>query len=65
MMKGSITQSKTSGFSDDGDSVMIIDQSLLPNETEYLELRQAPELYEPSISFECGGRPIGIFAAYA
>jgi len=51
---------------DDGASVVILDQTLLPNETKYLTLRSAVELYEAICALRVRGAPaIGIFAAYA
>ena len=51
---------------DDGVSVVILDQTLLPNETKYLRLCSAAELYEAIASLRVRGAPaIGIFAAYA
>ncbi len=48
------------------DAVVIIDQSLLPNETKYLTLSGREELYEAIYSLRVRGAPaIGIFAAYA
>ena len=53
-------------LSDDGASVIIIDQTLLPNETKYLTLSTAEQLYEAIYSLRVRGAPaIGIFAAYA
>jgi methylthioribose-1-phosphate isomerase len=53
-------------LNDAGDAVVIIDQSLLPNETRYLTLRGAGELYEAIAELRVRGAPaIGIFAAYA
>ena len=53
-------------LSDDGASVVILDQTLLPNEIKYLHLRGAEELYEAIASLRIRGAPaIGIFAAYA
>ena len=53
-------------LSDDGASVVIIDQTLLPNETKYITLNAAEELYEAIYSLRVRGAPaIGIFAAYA
>lgn len=53
-------------LSDDGTSVVIIDQSLLPNETVYLTLSSPEELYEAIYTLRVRGAPaIGIFAAYA
>ena len=50
----------------DGRAVRILDQSRLPNETVYLELSQAEDLYEAIHSLRVRGAPaIGIFAAYA
>lgn len=53
-------------LSDDGTAVRIIDQSLLPNETVYLELKGRKELWEAIYSLRVRGAPaIGIFAGYA
>lgn len=53
-------------LSDDGRAVRILDQSRLPNETVYLELSQAEELYEAIHTLRVRGAPaIGIFAGYA
>lgn len=53
-------------LSDDGKAVRILDQSLLPNETVYLELSQPEALYEAIASLRVRGAPaIGIFAGYA
>lgn len=53
-------------LSDDGRAVRILDQSLLPNETVYLELSRAEDLYEAIHSLRVRGAPaIGIFAGYA
>lgn len=53
-------------LTEDGCALRILDQSLLPNETRYLELRQAQELYEAVFSLRVRGAPaIGIFAAFA
>ena len=50
----------------DGTAVRILDQSRLPNETIYLELSRAEDLYEAIHSLRVRGAPaIGIFAAYA
>jgi len=47
-------------------SVIILDQTLLPNETVFLELRKADELFEAIAVLRVRGAPaIGIFAAYA
>lgn len=53
-------------LSDDGRAVRILDQSLLPNETIYLELQTREELYEAIATLRVRGAPaIGIFAGYA
>lgn len=53
-------------LSDDGRAVRIMDQSLLPNETIYLELQTPEELYEAIATLRVRGAPaIGIFAGYA
>lgn len=53
-------------LSDDGQAVRILDQSLLPNETIYLELQTPEELYEAISTLRVRGAPaIGIFAGYA
>ena len=53
-------------LSGDGASVVILDQTLLPNEVEYIELRGAHEMHEALVSLRVRGAPaIGIFAAYA
>ena len=53
-------------FSDDGSSVIILDQTFLPNETKYIELRAAAELHEAIAALRVRGAPaIGIFAAFA
>ena len=53
-------------LSDDGRAVRILDQSLLPNETIYLELQTPEALYEAIATLRVLGAPaIGIFAGYA
>ena len=53
-------------LSEDGSSVVILDQTLLPNETKYLDLREAGELYEAITALRVRGAPaIGVFAAFA
>ena len=53
-------------LSDDGTAVVILDQTLLPGETKYIELRSAAELHEALVTLRVRGAPaIGIFAAYA
>ena len=53
-------------LSDDGTAVVILDQTLLPNEVKYITLRGADELHEALHMLRVRGAPaIGIFAAYA
>lgn len=53
-------------LSDGGRAVRILDQSLLPNETIYLELQTPEALYEAIATLRVRGAPaIGIFAGYA
>lgn len=53
-------------LSERGDSVVIIDQTLLPNETLRLDLKNADDLYEAIHQLRVRGAPaIGIFAGYA
>jgi methylthioribose-1-phosphate isomerase len=53
-------------LSADGKSVVIIDQTLLPNETKHLTLNKQEELYEAIYTLRVRGAPaIGIFAAFA
>lgn len=50
----------------EGNSVRIIDQTRLPNETVYLTLTTAEEMYRAIHQLQVRGAPaIGIFAAYA
>jgi len=51
---------------DDGMSVVILDQTALPNETNYIKLNSAEALFEAIYALRVRGAPaIGIFAAYA
>jgi len=53
-------------LSEDGAAVVIIDQTHLPNETKYLQLYKARDLYNAISTLKVRGAPaIGIFAAYA
>ncbi|MCL1903175.1 MAG: S-methyl-5-thioribose-1-phosphate isomerase [Oscillospiraceae bacterium] len=53
-------------LSENEDSVIILDQRLLPSRIEYLELRTAEEMYDAIRLLKIRGAPaIGIFAAYA
>ena len=50
---------------DDGTSVIIIDQTLLPGRTEYLTLRTPEELYQAIFELKVRGAPaIGICAGF-
>ena len=53
-------------LSKDGAAVEILDQTLLPNEAKYIELRSAVQMHEALTSLRIRGAPaIGIFAAFA
>jgi methylthioribose-1-phosphate isomerase len=53
-------------LSPDESAVIIIDQTLLPGRTEYLELTTASEMREAIVKLQVRGAPaIGIFAGYA
>ena len=53
-------------LSDDGGAVRIVDQTKLPNELVYIELKGREELFEAIRSLRVRGAPaIGIFAGYA
>jgi len=53
-------------LSEDETAVIILDQTLLPNETTYIKLNSAEALFEAIYSLRVRGAPaIGIFAAYA
>lgn len=53
-------------LAENGDAVVIIDQTLLPGKTVYLTLRSLDEMYEAIYRLRVRGAPaIGIFAAYA
>ena len=53
-------------LNDAGTAVIILDQTLLPNEEKYIELSSAQALFEAIYMLRVRGAPaIGIFAAYA
>ncbi|SDA23493.1 methylthioribose-1-phosphate isomerase [Ruminococcus sp. YE71] len=53
-------------LSGDGSAVVIIDQTLLPNELKYLTLTTAEQMFEAIKTLRVRGAPaIGIFAGYA
>ena len=63
---GSTPHTENVRLSDSGQAVRILDQSLLPNETIYLELQTPEALYEAIATLRVRGAPaIGIFAGYA
>jgi len=52
-------------LSDDGKSVIIIDQTLLPNEMKYIELNNAKDIFDAIFELKIRGAPaIGICAGY-
>ena len=52
-------------LAEDGKSVVIIDQTKLPNTTEYLTLTTAEDFYDAILELKVRGAPaIGICAAY-
>ena len=61
-----VTKAVPARLSDDGTAVVCIDQTLLPNETVYLTLSSAEDLWEAIYMLRVRGAPtIGVFAAYA
>ncbi|MBQ9179966.1 MAG: S-methyl-5-thioribose-1-phosphate isomerase, partial [Firmicutes bacterium] len=61
----SITHVDNVKLSEDGQAVVILDQSLLPNDTRYLRLEEPEEMYEAIEKLRVRGAPaIGICAAY-
>lgn len=60
-----ITHIESVRFSDDGESVIIIDQTQLPNRMEYLTLSSAKDIWEAIYHLKVRGAPaIGICAGY-
>ena len=60
----SVTHAVNVRLGDDGNSVVILDQTLLPRRTEYLTLTDAETMWEAIYSLRVRGAPaIGIFAA--
>ena len=65
-MSQSIPYTENVSLTPDGRAVRILDQSLLPGQTVYLELSEPEELFEAIASLRVRGAPaIGIFAGYA
>lgn len=61
-----VTHVENVKLADDGRSIVILDQSALPNSTEYLTLQALPEFYDAIFTLKVRGAPcIGIFAGYA
>ena len=53
-------------FNEKGNGVVILDQSLLPGEEKYIELKSPEEMYRAIKDLQVRGAPaIGIFAGYA
>lgn len=62
----SVTHAVNVRLGDDGNSVVILDQTLLPNCTQYLTLTDAESMWQAIYRLQVRGAPaIGIFAAYA
>lgn len=62
----SVTHAVNVRLGEDGRSIVVLDQTLLPNETKYLTLTAADEMWEAIYKLRVRGAPcIGIFAAYA
>lgn len=61
-----VTHVENVKLADDGRSIVTLDQSALPNRTEYLTLQALPEFYDAIFTLKVRGAPcIGIFAGYA
>lgn len=61
-----VTHAVNVRLGDDGKSVVILDQTLLPNKTEYLTLCDEKTMWEAIYALRVRGAPaIGIFAGYA
>lgn len=61
----SITHVENVRLAEDGRAVIILDQSLLPSETKYIEIKTAEDMYDAVLKLKVRGAPaIGIFAAY-
>ena len=56
----------TVALSEDGEEIIILDQTLLPNETKYLRLKTAQEIREAIYKLRVRGAPaLGVTGAYA
>lgn len=66
MSMQSVTHAVNVRLGDDEKSVVILDQTLIPNETKYLTLTEAGDMWEAIYKLQVRGAPaIGIFAAYS
>ena len=66
MSMQSVTHAVNVRLGDDETSVVILDQTLIPNETKYLTLTEAGDMWEAIYKLQVRGAPaIGIFAAYS
>lgn len=66
MSMQSVTHAVNVRLGDDERSIVVLDQTLLPNETKYLTLTTAETMWEAIFKLRVRGAPcIGIFAAYA
>lgn len=66
MSMESVTHAVNVRLGDDHNSIVILDQRLLPNRTEYLTLTTAETMWEAIYALRVRGAPaIGIFAGYA
>ena len=62
----SVTHAVNVRLGDDEKSIVVLDQTLLPNETKYLTLTTKDAMWEAIYKLRVRGAPcIGIFAAYA
>ena len=53
-------------LSGDGSAIVILDQTLLPNETKYIEICELSDMFDAIVKLRVRGAPaIGIFAAFA
>ena len=66
MSMEAVTHAVNVRLGDDRNSVVILDQTLLPNETRYLTLSTAEDLWQAIYLLQVRGAPaIGIFAGYS
>lgn len=66
MSMQAVTHAVNVRLGDDENSIVVLDQTLLPNETRYLTLTTAEAMWEAIYKLRVRGAPcIGIFAAYA